>query len=79
MTNVRRTYKLINNQTGETVRTFHAGCKQSRISMVKNMMERKNNTTYTLKWFYNMDELYPHEIRELDRRFKEGKVQNIGM
>ena len=43
------------------------------------MMERKNDTTYTLKWFYNIDELYPHEIRELDKRLYEGKVQNLGI
>ncbi len=79
MTNIRRTYKLIDKQTGKTVRTFHAGCKHSRIKMVKNMMERKNDTTYTLKWFYNIDELYPHEIRELDKRLYEGKVQNLGI
>ena len=70
MTNVRRTYKLIDNQTGEIVRVFPASFKIARIHTAKTLLEDKTNKTYKLEWFYNMDDLYPHEVRELTRRQK---------
>jgi len=70
MTNVRRTYKLIDNQTGEIVRVFPTHFKMAKINTCKAMLEDKTNKTYKIEWFYNMDDLYPHEVRELARRQK---------